>query len=329
MERYMSLNTTYKIGIIGAGPVGCILAAHLHKSGEDVIILEHNHSVLARIQSGGLKLINSSLDKEKEDVHPIVITNNIQALRDTNLIILCVKAYAIKQLINELSLIHDEARNYISAQNGIDVEDVLLKVAKKKQIFRMVINFGGCRLQCGAYRFSWFNAPNYLGPIDARASKKAIKLAELISNTGLKTAVTTQIKSYVYEKTIINCAVSPLCALTNLNIKQAMANSAISEFIYHVLSEARLVGEKIGFKFKDDIEGWMKYLRGVGNHYPSMYIDIKAGKRTEIAWINGKVCEYGKKLGIATPYNKAMETAILGLEHYHAIASNIMPQTNE
>ncbi|NIP67402.1 hypothetical protein GWN63_04080, partial [Candidatus Bathyarchaeota archaeon] len=44
------------IGIIGMGPVGSILAAHLAKSGEDVVAEDILEKILSKIRSDGLRV---------------------------------------------------------------------------------------------------------------------------------------------------------------------------------------------------------------------------------------------------------------------------------
>jgi ketopantoate reductase len=45
-----------------------------------------------------------------------------------------------------------------------------------------------------------------------------------------------------------------------------------------------------------------------------MHQDIRSGRRTEIAQINGAVVEYGHKLGIRTPVNSLLTDLVLALE---------------
>ncbi|MGL5888004.1 MAG: ketopantoate reductase family protein, partial [Leuconostoc suionicum] len=40
-----------------------------------------------------------------------------------------------------------------------------------------------------------------------------------------------------------------------------------------------------------------------GNHYPSMYQDIKAGKHTEIDFLNGYFAKLGSEHGVPMPFN--------------------------
>ena len=51
-----------------------------------------------------------------------------------------------------------------------------------------------------------------------------------------------------------------------------------------------------------------------GDHKPSMLMDIEAGRRTEVDFINGKFVAYGQRVGMETPFNKTMLSLVKGLE---------------
>jgi 2-dehydropantoate 2-reductase len=45
-----------------------------------------------------------------------------------------------------------------------------------------------------------------------------------------------------------------------------------------------------------------------------MHQDIERGTPTEIDWLNGKIVERGRALGVKTPYNFAITALVKGLE---------------
>lgn len=54
-------------------------------------------------------------------------------------------------------------------------------------------------------------------------------------------------------------------------------------------------------------------------HWPSMWQDLQAGRRTEIEALNGAICRYGEAVGVATPYNDAISRLVRFLEHKPAV----------
>ena len=53
---------------------------------------------------------------------------------------------------------------------------------------------------------------------------------------------------------------------------------------------------------------------GGGEHRPSMGQDMVKGRRTEIEFLNGFVCDKGKEVGIATPANAALTEIVKRVE---------------
>ncbi|MGB8993154.1 MAG: ketopantoate reductase C-terminal domain-containing protein [Desulfobaccales bacterium] len=49
-------------------------------------------------------------------------------------------------------------------------------------------------------------------------------------------------------------------------------------------------------------------------HWPSMWQDLQARRRTEIDALNGAICRYGAALGAATPYHDAVSRLVRFLE---------------
>jgi 2-dehydropantoate 2-reductase len=58
----------------------------------------------------------------------------------------------------------------------------------------------------------------------------------------------------------------------------------------------------------------MDYMRNAGDHKPSMLMDVEAGRRTEIDFINGKFIEYARRAGMEAPFNRTMSAMVKGLE---------------
>jgi 2-dehydropantoate 2-reductase len=61
-------------------------------------------------------------------------------------------------------------------------------------------------------------------------------------------------------------------------------------------------------------EHGIEYLKKAGYHRTSMHQDILRRLRTEIDWLNGRIVERGRAVGLQTPYNFAITALIHGLE---------------
>ena len=75
----------------------------------------------------------------------------------------------------------------VSAQNGIDVEQMLADVFGESKTLRMVINFAGNLNAPNIVKVTFFNPPNYVASLDDTGVKAAEKLAIYLNSVGLKT----------------------------------------------------------------------------------------------------------------------------------------------
>jgi 2-dehydropantoate 2-reductase len=305
----------YRFGILGAGPVGSIMAAHLAKAGYNVTLIDILKAHMDEIKNNGLsitgfKKINVSFPKENICYGIDEISN-----KDLNYIFISVKASFLPQILPLLKQVSKPGITYISLQNGLDNEDLIAEEFGKENTLRIVVNYAGNLIDNGKIRMSFFNAPNYIGMIDSSAEKKAKELAELISKSDLETSYTTEIKKYEWEKIILNAALSPVCALTRRTMKQMMSFQDTRNLSEAILREAIEVAKANGYHFKENfLEFCMNYLDKAGHHRTSMHVDIEKKNPTEISFINGKIVKYGKEKGISTPINSTIVSLIKGSE---------------
>jgi 2-dehydropantoate 2-reductase len=305
----------YRFGIIGAGPVGSIMAAHLAKAGYNVTLIDILKAHLDEIERNGLaitgvKEMNISFSKEN-------LCYSIDELSDINIdfLFISVKASVLTQILPIIRHVAKPGMTYVSLQNGLDNEDLIADEFGKENTIRIVVNYAGNLIDNGKVRMSFFNAPNYIGIIDTKAEKKAKELANIITKSDLETTFTPEIKKYEWEKIILNAALSPVCALTRRTMRQMMEFKETRNLSEAILREGIEVAEANGFHFKKDfLEFCMSYLDKAGHHRTSMHVDIEKKNPTEIGFINDKIVKYGKAKGIPTPINSTIVSLIRGSE---------------
>ena len=305
----------YRFGIIGAGPVGSIMAAHLAKAGHNVTLIDILKAHMDEIKKNGLSITGL---KELNVTFPNDnICYGIDELsgKDLDYLFISVKASVLPQILPLVKQVVKPGINFISLQNGLDNEELIADVFGKANTLRIVVNYAGNLIDNGKVRMSFFNAPNYIGMIDPGAEKKAKDLAKVISAADLETSFTKEIKKYEWEKIILNAALSPVCALTRKTMRQMMEFNYTRDLTEAILKEGIEVAAANGFHFKPDfLEFCMGYLDKAGHHKTSMHVDIERKSPTEIGFINEKIVKYGEKKGIPTPINSTIVSLIKGSE---------------
>ncbi|MFW9880761.1 MAG: ketopantoate reductase family protein [Candidatus Thorarchaeota archaeon] len=304
----------FKIGIIGIGPTGGILAAHLGKAGHNVILIDINKSHMDKIKRKGLTLTNLKEFNVKFPEENICYS--IEELNDKEIdtLFIAVKASHLLDILPKIKKIMKPDTILISAQNGFDTEELIAEYVGVENTMRLVINYAGNLLDDGIIRMSFFNPPNYIGVLTTEIQEKAKNLAEVINSAGLETIFTPDIKKYEWTKCILN-TISPVCVTTHTTMKQTMSFEDTRSICREILREGIEVARARGLNFEPDfLDKCMNYLDKAGHHRVSMEADINAGNPSEIGFLNGKIVEYGKIEGIETPYNKIFVSLIRGCE---------------
>ena len=304
----------FKIGIIGIGPTGGILAAHLAKARHNIILVDINKSHMDMIRKKGLTLKHLKEFNVKFPKENICYSIDELENKKLNTIFIAVKASHLNEVLPQIKNVMGTETTVISAQNGFDTEDLIAEFFGKENTMRLVINYAGNILEDGIIRMSFFNPPNYLGVLSPEAEEKAKKLANIINSSGLNTVFTQDIKKYEWTKCILN-AISPVCVVTRTTMKQTMGFEETRNLCREILREGIEVARARGLDFEPDfLDKCMNYLDKAGHHRVSMEADINAGVPSEIGFLNGKIVEYGELEGIPTPYNKIFVSLIKGCE---------------
>ena len=126
--------------VVGAGPVGCIVAGFLAKGGYEVTLCDVIPDLLSPALDRGIILEGAENLKQKVKR----TCANIDELADVNpdVIFITVKANALPLIASAIEGFHREGLAIVSWQNGIDTELELAKILGKDDVMRAVVNYG-------------------------------------------------------------------------------------------------------------------------------------------------------------------------------------------
>ena len=303
--------TGLKIAVVGLGPVGLILAAHLKEAGCDVAVCDMDKVKINLIRKEGI-ILEGAIQKKVlfENIY-----TTLKDLREFNpaVIFASIKGYQTNSFVEQVLNLKFDDTVFISAQNGIDVEQIIASGIGENKTLRLVINFAGNLNAPNIVKVTFFNPPNYIASLDDSKSEIGRQISELFNNVGLttKSISSFEILKQIWEKTILNSSLSALCGIGKLTIKEAMDMPDTVEIIEQVIEEAVEVAEAEKIKFEDEfIRKCLRYLRKAGDHFPSLAVDLINNRQTEIDFMNGKIVEYGRKHYIRTPINLAFTNMV-------------------
>jgi 2-dehydropantoate 2-reductase len=305
--------------VVGVGPVGAILGAYLIRAGFDVALIDVNEAHVDRMRKDGLAIEGPAGFTVPAKRSYFSLHEAIDAGERFDLVYVCVKTSVINRVAEVLPGALTKTGAVVGFHNGIDTEGSLVSAVGPERVIRGVTNYAGNRIAPGRIRMTFFNPPNHVGGVrsgdsgsDARAKEVALRLTE----AGLATEVSKEIRRYVWEKVIRNVVLAPVSALTRLDMAEVMDSAHGRHLVETLLKEAIAVSARAGYSFGDDFyDVTLEYLEKAGHHKPSMLCDVLEKRRTEIGFQNKKIVEYGEKLGVPTPCNRVITDLVQSIDN--------------
>jgi 2-dehydropantoate 2-reductase len=302
-----------KFAVIGAGPVGAIVAAFLTRGGYDVTLCDVIPGLLAPALDPGILIEGADQLKEKVARTTTRIDDLIKDPPDV--IMVTVKATALPLIASALEDFVGEGRYVVSWQNGIDTELVLANNLGARSVMRGVVNYGCVPVKAAHVRIAFHHRPHFIQELDPRSREAAIGIGQVFTECGLDTEHTDQIANKVWRKAVLNACMNPICAVTGKTMVETIIDPILFNLVDALIKEGVAVARANEFFLGSDFYPYcINYIKNAGNHKPSMLQDIEAGRRTEIDYINGKIVEYGHQAGMATPYNTMIRGLVKALE---------------
>jgi 2-dehydropantoate 2-reductase len=300
-----------KIAIIGSGGVGGYFGAKLAKAGNEVTFLARGEHLRA-IREKGIEIKSIEGDF---NVFPVKVTDSIKEIGQSDLIIIAVKAWQVKEIAPELKAIIHPETIILPLQNGILAANELAEVIDKHNIIG-----GLCRI------ISKIEAPGVIthfavepsivfGELDNKKTNRMIKLKTLFDQAAINSKISSDIKADLWKKFIAIC-VSGLLAVTKSTYGEIRELKETRKMMEDILNEIYNLSQKIGIKIEQE---YISKTMAFADTFPynstsSLARDVWEGKPSEIEYQNGTVVRLAEKHGINVLLNRFIYSCILPME---------------
>ena len=300
-----------KIGIIGAGGVGGYFGGKIANAGHDTTFFCRGEQLKA-LQTNGL--IVKSLEGDFK-IDKINATDKLGNLANIDLILICVKAFQITEIREELNNILHHESIILPLQNGVLAATELSEIIDIKHIIG-----GLCRIiskieSPGVINHLGISPSIVFGEFDKQKTERLKRIQEIFNAAGIESNISEDIEAELWKKFIAIC-VSGLLAVSRTTYGELRELPETREMMIGLLKEVFILSQKIGIKIEYDfVEKTVSLIDSYPyNSTSSLTRDVWEGKLSEIDYQNGSVVKLGEKYGVDTPINKFIYNCILSGE---------------
>ncbi|WP_116364684.1 ketopantoate reductase family protein [Parahaliea mediterranea] len=294
--------------IVGCGALGGIFGAHLAMH-ENVTVwaYDRNESHVRALNENGLTLAGRK--QYRAVVHATI---------DPSCIPPCDIGIVVTKFANTREAIADTAhllRNGIvcSMQNGVGNEEIMGEYVDR--ILSGTTMLGGHIVRPGSIDFDT-DGTTWIGPASKQATlEDARTLTDLLNDKGIESHAVPDPRGIKWSKLIFNSAANGLCALTGLTFGRMYQQPELRELMYGIAREGITVAKALGISLHSDpLDMLNKAALKAYDHAPSMLIDVRHLKPTEVGALNGGIVQFATRLQIPCPLNRTIVALIGGLE---------------
>ena len=348
-----------RVGIVGAGAIGCYLAASLARAGHEVELVGRQEQADA-INASGLLVTMPDGKQERFALHT---TTELDGPVD--LILLAVKTQDVSDACKAIAS-RDTSTPVVALQNGVRADRLAGDELGHERVLGGVVMCGVTYTKPGeiSVQFAgWLILGEAFGPPQKRTHEIARTL-----RSALPTYHTHNLERTRWSKLIYNL-INGVSAATGLTQPEIIRSPAGLDIVVHIFKEGYLVARASGITLDHGVYGLepqalrqdpnaslvgllqasFTALVSAGPEFVARRVLALAGRSrlgalsvrsstwqsivrqrpTEIEYLNGEIVQRGKLLGISTPYNARVVEAVHQVERSHSFlpVEELLPES--
>ena len=301
-----------KVGVVGAGAMGCVYAALMADAGNEVWAVDTWQVHVDAIAANGLRLEGASGCRTVA----VGATADPADAGPCDLVIVATKAPQVEAAATSARALLGPETPVLTIQNGLgSAAKVARVVGPERVIVGVVAGFGASITAPGHAHHNGMELVR-LGEPGGAVTPRLERIAALWRDSGFPVRCFDDIDQLIWEKLVCNVCFSGTAALTGLTVGEIMADADAWPVASGCAREAYRVARARGIRL--EFEDPVAYVRDFGARIPgarpSMLLDHLAGRRSEIDAINGAVPPEALALGLEAPYNTVVSALVRARE---------------
>lgn len=323
------LTKAANIAVVGAGAIGGVTAAFIEQAGYDLELVCKHRALADKINAEGLKITGIKGDCQVK-MRTVAKIPDLSGPKD--LVLLATKANDCVAAAQDLIPFLKPDSAVVSLQNGIS-EHALADVLGKERVIGCVVGWGASHYTPGELEVT-SEGEFVIGAFDRRPDGRLAFIQQVLNSVN-PARISNNIMGELYAKLIINACINSLGVVAGARLGRLLADKSARTIFILLMREALAVAEAMDIEVEPAAGGKLNYytflregmwanikrhltIRLIGFRYrrikSSSLQSIERGRRTEIDFLNGYICDHGKKHRVPTPVNDAIRKMVHEIE---------------
>ena len=318
-----------RYAIYGAGSLGTVLGAYITKNGGKIELINRNRAHVEALRQNGAKITGTV-----EMCVPVTAYTPEEMSGKYDVILLMTKQLFNKEVVTMLKGFLSENGVIVTLQNGLP-EPGIAEIVGEAHTMGCVVEWGATLSAPGVCTLT--SAPDslsvHMGKMNGISDAQFAEVKALLE---LMCPVHEEknLLGARWSKLLINATYSGLGTVVGGTFGSVSEEKHARRVAVRCMKECIDVGHATGVEFAPvqgkNIVKLFYYKSAIKRAFatflipiamkkhrdiePSMLQDLKKGKACEVDAINGIVCEFGRKYGVATPINDRIVEVIKKIE---------------
>ncbi len=294
-----------QILVFGAGAIGSFLGGLFSRRHDVTLIGRKEH--VAAIRAHGLRIFG----KTAIIARPHAATRVPQSAKP-DLVFVTTKAYDTSNAMLALRPFADRAI-FVTLQNGLGNAETIAKTARR--VVAGTTAHGVTYVGPGEVRHAGVG-DTVLGTWTGVDESELVRLRDLFVDAGIVTQVTSDIRTELWSKLVVNASMNPLAALASVPNGRLVRDKRLLAALSAVCNEASAIAKAEGARVGSEELRHRTILtaKRTASNRGSMLQDLDRGRRTEIDAITGAIVRTASKHGIPVPLNQALSAIVKARE---------------
>lgn len=304
-----------RIAIVGTGATGSVYAGLLADAGHEVWAIDRWREHVNAIRTRGLRVSGASGDR----VSRPNATSDPHEVGAVDLVVIATKARDVEAAASAALALLGAETLVLPIQNGLGSRERVAAIVGPERVLAGVLGgFGASMVEPGHVHHHGMELVR-LGECSGPVSERVEAVAEAWRKAGFNVRSYDDLDQLVWEKLVCNVAFSGTCAVTGMSIGEAMRDRDAWSLASASAMEAFAVAQAQGIvlSFEDPVAWVRAFGEAIPAASPSMLLDLRAGRPTEIDVINGSIPPLAARLGLSAPVNWAVTAFVRAIERRH------------